>query len=126
MRPDIQPRVLKVAEAMAYAGFGNATDFYAYARSGIEPPFPQPLPPRRLPARPGDTAPRYAQPEYDRLDIDAWVEARKAPLRKAEATADAVLEHVRELRSADARARRSRRRGRGGNSGPSCGESHAA
>lgn len=86
-RPEIQPRVLKVAQAWAYAGFGNATDFYGYLKARIAPLFPQPIPPRQLPARPGDLEPRYAQPEYDRLDIDAWVEARKEPLRKADRVA---------------------------------------
>lgn len=118
-RPDIQPRVLKVSEAWLYAGFGNATDFYAYVREKLEPRFPLPIPPRPLPSRPGDTATRYAQPEYDRLDIDAWIEARKEPLRRAEKTVTAVLDHVRELRSQDARARRAKRRGPGASSGPS-------
>lgn len=128
-RPDILPRVLKVSEAWYYGGFRSATDFYAYVRSGLEPRFPQPLPPRQIPAKAGDTEPRYAGTEYDRTDIDAWIELRKEPLKKADASAAALLERVRAKRvqiGQAARARRGARRGSDGSSGPSSSTSSAS
>lgn len=76
-------RLLRPPQAMAYCGL-RATEWYGYIAT--DPTFPKAI---RLSGHP------EGHPKYDRLDLDIWIDAKKATSLDEARKRDALVELAR-------------------------------